>query len=137
MTEDKDIKETAEEIFGEDMKKNSIDPEAKASTTIRAYYKGFSVLFTKRNMEGKLSVEGVQDFVNDLVSRGFNPSWVKETKGEAPKEMNKDDPKRLSREHCLIHNVKMSYYEKEGKSWYSHSKDDEKKIWCSGNGWKE
>lgn len=132
MKENNDIKETAEEIFGEKM------PEAAASTTIRAYYKGYSVLFTRRNMEGKLNPLGTKTFINNLIESGFNPSWVKETKPEAPKstETNKDDPK-LTREHCLVHNVKMDYYEKEGKSWYSHSKDNEKKIWCSGNGWKE
>jgi len=140
MKEDKDI----EEFFGEAM------PEAAASTTIRAYYKGFSVLFTKRNMKGDLSVNGVQEFVDDLVKRGFNPSWNTPTEEPKPKEMKKEaDPSWINErdvktdqvttpaQHCVEHNVKMDRYEKEGKHWFSHSKNDEKKVWCSGNGWKE
>jgi len=39
---------------------------------------------------------------------------------------------------CLVHNVEMDKHTKDGKSWYSHEylRKDGRKIWCSGNGWK-
>lgn len=57
-------------------------PEAKASITVRGYYKGFSVLITKRNAEGEVELDNVMAAIDNMVAKGFKPSWAEETNGK-------------------------------------------------------
>jgi len=66
-------------------------PEAPVSITVRGYYKGFSVLITKRNAEGNIELDKIIKAVDNMVEKGFKPSWNETTNSgvrvlpEAPK----------------------------------------------------
>ena len=80
---DQDTKEIKESLEGKtpwvEKKEVTSMNEAPASTTIKAYYQGFSVLFTKRNMEGKISPLNTRVFIDDIIKKGYKPSWNTET----------------------------------------------------------
>ena len=62
--------------------------------------------------------------------------WIKGTDKDivaVAKDIKEDigDTAPLDRSHCPVHNVKMSKFSKNGKSWYSHSVEGK---WCNGNG---
>ena len=70
---DSDLKETADSFLEKDL------PEAPVSITVRGYYKGFSVLITKRNATGEVELEKIMQAIDNMVTRGFKPSWIEET----------------------------------------------------------
>ncbi len=76
---DKDEKEIKESLEDLEKKEEISMSEAPASTTIRAYYQGFSVLFTKRNPEGKISPMNTRVFIDDIIKKGYKPSWNDDT----------------------------------------------------------
>ncbi len=77
---DIDIEETAEELFEDKGPEDSNGdlPEAPVSITVRGYYKGFSVLITKRNAGSKVELENVVKAIDNMVGKGFKPSWKDE-----------------------------------------------------------
>ncbi len=66
-------------------------PEAPVSITVKGYFTGFSVLITKRNAEGTVDMDGIEKAINNMISRGFNPSWNDDTNGkQLPKKVEVD-----------------------------------------------
>jgi negative regulator of genetic competence, sporulation and motility len=120
---------------------NTFLPEAPVSITVKGYYQGFSVLITKRNAEGKVELDKIISAIDNMVEKGFKPSWNEDTnKKTTPKiEEVKDEIVAM----CPIHNVPMeqrTWTDPQGKvkTWWSHSKNEDG-VWynCSGKGWKE
>ena len=54
-------------------------PEAPVSITVRGYYKGFSVLITKRNATGEVELDKIMKAIDNMVGKGFKPSWNETT----------------------------------------------------------
>ena len=107
-------------------------PEAPASASVRFQLEGFEWLFTVRNFSDKepgrellTKVKGVNEAI---VKMGGAPIYGKNANQErsaiGSKAPEEDDPS-----WCPVHNLKMTKYEKEGRSWYSHQVDGE---WCRG-----
>lgn len=65
-------------------------PEAPVSITVRGYYKGFSVLITKRNATGEVELEKIIKAVDNMVDRGFKPSWNEDTNGKIQPKLIKE-----------------------------------------------
>ena len=111
-------------------------PEAPVSITVKGYYKGFSVLITKRNATGKVELEKIMEAIDNMVEKGFNPSWNDETneKVKPTQPVEKDDLTSI----CPIHGVEME--QKQGKygPYWTHSKFEDE-VWfnCNGRGWRE
>ena len=131
---DEDMKSAADEIQEDpDWIKNEKPlPEAKASITVRGYYKGFSVLITKRNADGEVELDNIQKAIDNMVDKGFKPSWAEETNG-------KHDPAQVKSElpMCPVHNKPMKERTApNGDKFYSHAMptDDGRWIYCSGKG---
>lgn len=83
---DPDIEETAEELFEEEPKENGNLPEAPTSITVRGYYKGFSVLITKRNATNKVELKRIIQAIDNMVEEGFKPSWKDEPEPKKDKD---------------------------------------------------
>ena len=78
--EEEEMEEAVREAKGEEDYNKPELPEAPVSITIRGYYKGFSVLITKR----KEAVDNdeatkIMRTIDGLVVKGFQPSWNTET----------------------------------------------------------
>ena len=125
-----DIKETVDELEKEQESEKPELPEAPVSITVRGYYKGFSVLITKRNADGKVELKKIIGAIDNMVEKGFKPSWNEETNG---KNTAKEEDKHI----CAVHNVEMKErVGKNGTVFYSHAKKmDDEWIYCSGKGW--
>lgn len=100
------MEEAADEAFGKTGKKKTDLPEAPVSITVRGYYKGFSVLITKRNAEGNVELEKVITAIDNMVAKGFKPSWNEETNHffpqvPTPKSYAEKDTQKASQEGCL------------------------------------
>jgi len=85
-------------------------PEAPVSITVRGYYKGFSALITKRNAEGKINLEDITKAIDNMVAKGFKPSWNDATNGATPQAPAKDVP------ICGEHNVPMVWKQGVGRA---------------------
>jgi hypothetical protein len=72
---DQDMKEVADELE----EKEPQLPEAPVSINVRGYYKGFSVQITKRNAKGVIELEKIIQAVDNMIEKGFKPSWAEET----------------------------------------------------------
>lgn len=90
-------------------------PEAPLSIHIDAYYQGFHIGFTKRSDEESVSnqVDGVTKLIQSLISKGFEPSWNKETTNG---HLKKAEPQAPSQQAptCGIHGTQMVW--KQGVS---------------------
>lgn len=103
-----------DEVMGEE---TSNLPEAPLSITIGSYYKGFSVLWTRRSADTKVSprVGEIKDFIGKLIEAGYMPSWNLET-NKASLGENKGigidlsiDGEKGQGGVCPVHNVKLVY----------------------------
>lgn len=153
--EEKDINEVIEET------PKSL-PEAPISVTIQSYYKGFSVLITKRDpdVEAKPLIKQSIDAIDYLIKLGFKPSWNTATNEEyANKPTNKqlnvptpespegldedgfplsDNPSRGDISICPIHKVKMKQMKGRWGIFYSHGRKLQDGSWdnCNSKGFK-
>ena len=90
-------------MANEEMKEvgDELLPEAPISVTIKGYYKGFSVLFTKRhNQDEEIELDNITKSIDSLIGKGFMPSWNTETNG---KTLNPVSTTPV----CAIHGVPM------------------------------
>ena len=77
------MKEVADkEVADEGMEDGKSLPEAPVSITVRGYYKGFSVLITKRHAGEEIKLDGIMVAIDNMVGKGFKPSWAEETNGK-------------------------------------------------------
>jgi hypothetical protein len=102
-------------------------PEAPYSVTITGYYKGFSTMKTHRSFE-PIKNEIVVASIEDMITKGFLPSWNSDTNGKAlPKA---EVTPATTTPTCPYHNKPMTLREgKFGKFWSCSTKlaDD---TWC-------
>ena len=104
--------------------------EAPVSITVKCYYKGFSVLITRR--KEKLAPDeasNIIEAIDNLIAKGFEPSWNKATSQEQlnERQISEDIADKVT---CPIHNIKMNHYVKGQDEWWSHqTKNGE---WCNG-----
>lgn len=90
-------KEELNEIFnGEEYPIDEDLPEAPMSVNVRGYYKGFSVLFTRRT-KNKPSFDDITFMVDRMIQKGFEPSWNKQTSVE---QLNGNKPVNKEGEGC-------------------------------------
>ena len=112
--------------------------EAPTSITIKAYYKGFSVLITRRTSDPKVELEKVMAGIDNMVERGFLPSWSDETNKQANGDSQSDSKPSVSSDvhMCTVHNVEMKERtSRDGSVFYSHAlKKGEIWVYCSGKG---
>jgi hypothetical protein len=73
-------KDDVEEVLRES---NAYFPEAPVSITIQGYCKGFSVLITKRNGAGKVEIPEIVKTIDNMIVKGFKPSWNEATNKQA------------------------------------------------------
>ena len=103
-------------------------PEAPYSVTITGYYKGFSTMKTHRSFE-PIKNEVVVASIEDMIAKGFLPSWNTETNGKALAKPV-ETPATPASPVCPYHNKPMTLREgKFGKFWSCSTKlaDD---TWC-------
>jgi len=87
-------------------------PEAPISITIKGYYKGFSVLLTKRLDERELTpqIVGVMAVIDNMINKGFQPSWNTDTNAKVNGEKHLCDK-------CGAEAELKSGTTKAGKTW--------------------
>jgi hypothetical protein len=110
----------------EEEKKKSL-PEAPYSVTITGYYKGFSTMKTHRSFE-PIKNEIVVASIEDMIAKGFLPSWNSDTNGKALPKV--EATPATTTPTCPYHNKPMTLREgKFGKFWSCSTKlaDD---TWC-------
>ena len=93
-------------------------PEAPVSITIKGYYKGFSVLITRRktSMEEK-QLTSIQKTIDNMVDKGFAPSWNEKTNGDH-KEPTKPLQRPCNHEGCQgTQTFRQGVSKKTGKPW--------------------
>lgn len=135
--------QTYEEVMKEaEAETKTILPEAPVSITVKGYYKGFSVMITKRNGEGIADVDKIVTAVENMISKGFKPSWNEDTNGKTlPKETPVNtEPAKQDLPVCPIHMKLMKERtSSDGRKFYSHSQQAEDGAWeyCSGRGYKQ
>lgn len=78
-------------------------PEAPTSITIRAYYKGFSVLITRRPADEKVELDKIAQSIDNMIAKGYKASWNDETNG---KHETKPDPNSPL---CSVHKTPMTW----------------------------
>lgn len=149
-----DIKEALAET------EKPISTEASMSVTIQAYYKGFSVLITKRDPEAIVRplVAQAMRTIDYMIKLDFKPSWNQDTNKqfaetrtpERPNEeeippFNDDEFKEpITREpveqadFCQIHKIQMKERKGQYGPFFSHAKklSNGKFDYCSGKGFK-
>ena len=123
--------------------------EAPASVNVVAYYHGYKIQGTKRDLNTELRpyFEEAMKAVDWMMTQeGFKPSWADDTNGKnkpteptKPVQEVKDDLTSI----CPIHKVPMeqrTWTNPKGEviTFWSHSKCEEG-IWsnCSGKGYRE
>ena len=76
---DKEEKDDIDEVLG--IKDKPSQPEAPISSTVRGYYKGYSVLLTKRdpNVKSLPLLEDAMKAIDWMDEHGFKPSWADDT----------------------------------------------------------
>jgi hypothetical protein len=64
--------------------------EADQSVTIKGYYKGFSVLITKRKHDAKILplIEDAMIAINYMITKEFKPSWNEDTNEQVSQPTN-------------------------------------------------
>lgn len=111
MTDEEEMKETADEFPGNG---NGL-PEAPVSITIRGYYKGFSVLITKRKEKpDKTELENITKTIDNMVGQGFKASWADKENGESQED--KPAPKTKTCECGAVRTLRTGV-SKEGRKW--------------------
>jgi len=95
-------------------------PEAPISLTIKGYYKGFSVLLTKRMDESQLTPQiiGVMAVIDNMINKGFQPSWNTDTNAKV-------NGKTYVCDECGAEAELKSGTTKAGKTW--------KGMFCKSN----
>lgn len=100
-------------------------PEAPVSVSVRGYYKGYSILVTRRGDEGKMKglVKDAMKAIDWMADKDdFAPSWNPDTN----KQINGKEP--VQKEDCKHENteIKISQSEKNPGKKFIRCKD------CSG-----
>lgn len=109
---DPDMEETANEF---PTNGNGL-PEAPVSITIRGYYKGFSVLITKRKeTPDKTELENITKTIDNMVGQGFKASWADKIEPQTNGE-TKDEPKTKPCECGGVRTLRTGV-SKEGRKW--------------------
>ena len=69
------------ELREEEFNPNDSGTESPRSVSITAYYKGYSVLVTKRTEAAKVKplIDSAIEAIEYMIHLGFEPSWNKET----------------------------------------------------------
>ena len=98
-------------------------PEAPASVTIKAFKNGYSLLFTIRDTEASELAKKMNTMIDYFQNNGITPDPIQQTIKPVMEEP-------IPENWCPIHQVEMTKYSKEGRSWYSHRLDDG--TWCKG-----
>ena len=127
---DKDIEETAEELFEEP---NGNLPEAPTSITIKGYYKGFSVLVTRRPPTNDVELEKIMKAIDNMVEKGFKPSWADNREPKTDKESYPQAVKKGIEETyppCPLHEQPMDKVTVKGTPYHTFKGNN-----CSGEGW--
>lgn len=121
--------------------------ESPQSASFTGYYKGFSVLLTKRDQEAKIKplIDAAMAAVDYMIEKGFKPSWNDETNGKALGQVvvtstPKSEPVVTQTESkpCPIHEGKRLFYNPNGKfgPFWSHKTDlvkgNGKPVYCTG-----
>ena len=112
---------------------NNHIPEAPESVTIKGYYKGYSVMLTKRDVSVK-SLPLLQDAIRAIdwmEEHGFKPDWHIEPNGKAGQA---GDGKQLLTV-CPIHNEPMKVRKGAFGIFTSHYLGEDasgKKQYCKG-----
>lgn len=131
--------------------------ESPVSLTIQGYYRGFSILITKRDAETKAQplIEQSMEAIDYMVKLGIKPSWNPETNKAAlgeeravesnpmPSEDSSMEFPEEERDRdsivrpgwCAIHRIKM--YEKEGQYGKYWSHGNRETGYCNGKGFKK
>ncbi len=104
----KEVQEVMEEpITNTEIAKKEMEtpilPEAPASITVKGYYKGFSVMITKRNAEGKAEIDKITIAIENMIAKGFKPSWNEDTNGKTltHKSYAEKEVEQTNQETCL------------------------------------
>jgi len=106
-------------------------PEAPASATITAYKRGYKVLVTMRDEEVKEVLTKVDWVIKLFENQPDVKPWYEEKDTTSKPKIDKPSVEEPIPENwCPIHQVEMTKYSKEGRSWYSHRLDDG--TWCKG-----
>lgn len=125
----------------------STGTESSQSVSFTGYYKGFSVLVTKRDVDAAVKplIDDAMKAIDYMLEMGFKPSWNDETNGKVLGTV-KAVTASVKRENvtsinpnskpCELHPGQNLYY-KEGKfgGFWSHKVGDDangKAIYCNG-----
>lgn len=106
------------------MKDEANYPEAPISVSVTGYYKGFSVIATKRQPNEALKplLEDAMKAIDWMANNGWKPSW---RDGEAPRQP------LVNTKICPVHQGTTMYeHNKNGKTWFSHKLADG--TYCNG-----
>ena len=112
---------------------NNHSQEAPESVTIKGYYKGYSVMLTKRDVSVK-SLPLLQDAIKAIdwmEEHGFKPDWHTDANGKASQA---GDGKQLL-SVCPIHNEPMKVRQRNFGVFTSHYLGEDaagKKQYCKG-----
>ena len=105
-------------------------PEAPASVNFKGVTKGgFTCQWTLRDFDELTLMNRHVAFMQILAEGGVVPL------GKKPEAQTEQFPPVAgnggnAEDWCGIHNVEMTKYTKEGRSWFSHKADDD--TWCKG-----
>ncbi len=115
---------------------NNHSQEAPESVTIKGYYKGYSVMLTKRDISVK-SLPLLQDAIKAIdwmEEHGFKPDWHTDTPQNGGKGGQAGNGKQLVTV-CPIHNAPMKVRKGEFGIFTSHYLGEDaagKKQYCKG-----
>lgn len=124
--------------------------ESPMSVTIQTYYKGFSVLITKRDetAEVKPLIKQSMEAIDHMVKLGFKPSWNEETNKQALSVTEGDweninteeeeytrEPVEDKPDYCKQHKEMMNKREGQFGTFYSHY--HAAFGYCNGKGYKK
>jgi hypothetical protein len=131
-----EFEEAMQEATKEVLEEKKQLPEAPVSVTIRGYYKGYSVLATKRDTTPLMPLlQDSMKAIDWMIENGFKPSWADDTNNKVkPQEPVKDELTAT----CPIHNVPMTQKVGAYGNYWTHAKN-ENGTWfnCNGKGWRE
>lgn len=124
-----------------------ITTEAPVSVTTTAYYKGFSMMITKRDPEvdGSKLLEQQIKLIDWLVAHNFKPSWNDETNKKALGEDKSSEAEEefypeveddeIRPDYCPVHKTMMNKREGQFGTFYSHY--HAAFGYCNGKGYKK
>ena len=82
-------------------------PEAPVSITIKGYYKGYSVLITRRKEEmSEDEITNIVKAIDNLEAKGFRPSWNEVTNGTVKTPVKVDPNAPI----CEVHQKPMTMH---------------------------